>query len=285
MPLVAALLSLSLALPATAAPTVPEPESTTAAPPEERVSVQTAVAPPEERGSVPTTAAPPEERESAPMAVAAEERESTPMPAGSPARAVARATTSHRFGVEINPYMLAHTIASARGERGGGDYSTYLTGTLSVALPNSPTEVALPFAVIDYRAADDALYDSDFSLRRVDLQLRRYRKPDRTGLYAGALVRVGHIEGEPYERETGSESERESIGNVAFTRVGAGLVVGLRGLVQIRSLQNRVFWGANLHVGRWLHGEPTALRYLGGPLEDSERTFFNVEFAKVGVRF
>jgi len=194
------------------------------------------------------------------------------------------AAEHRRFGFEVNPYMLVKSFSQrGRGQRGSSDFKTFLTGTLSVAVLDSRTEFALPFAVIDYDASDSDSFDSDYSLQRIDLQLRRYHRVGRTGLYAGALIRYSKIEGEPFVNSP--SNSRERLDPVAYTRVGAGVVLGLRGFIQVRQFKGRVYWGTNLHIGRWLNNAPTPLRYELGPLEDADRIFGNIEFAKLGIRF
>lgn len=153
-------------------------------------------------------------------------------------------------------------------------YSRYVTGTVSTGLGDSRYELAFPFALLRFTEAKDGGCCT-VDIRRIDVQLRRFSNPDRSGFYAGVVVRGSLVSGT-------AMLSREQI---VHRRVGLGITLGFRS-----RLEDNVFWGMGLNVGRFsadvdsLDDGSTGVPILG-PSDDGSRSFVNIEFLKLGYRF
>ena len=172
------------------------------------------------------------------------------------------------FAAELNPIGLAATIANAE--------NPYIFGTLTFALESSRVEIATPFALMDSTDSEAAAC-CEIRVRRVDLQVRRFANSQRTGRYLGLIVRLSNVAGKDVDtREPRS-----------YDRAGLGMVWGFR---RTLGQSKRVYWGANMHLGAFLDEQESldtgtiGAPMLGGPSENGERVFFNVEFLKFGYR-
>ena len=185
------------------------------------------------------------------------------------------AFADYSASVEMSPLGLA-MIAT------GGD-STQIAGTFTIGIRDSKYEVAVPFARLytDHGTNECCEYSVD----RVDLQLRRFTSTNRHGLYMGLVARASRVRGSDWETQQPK----------SFSRSGYGMVIGFR--LELDDIFGRLtkrldnyYWGANLHIGRFVgHPDSVATGANGveffGPSENGEKRFFNLEVLKFGYRF
>jgi len=159
---------------------------------------------------------------------------------------------AHRnYGIEINPLGL---------------FDNSFSSSFSFFNLNRDVEIIVP---IHYSKPDDPNELTQFTL---DCHYRQFLGNTQTGLYISLFVRYAYLQGVPDKLWPILETEYEH-------KFGIGIAIGYRAV-----FNNRLYWGINLGIGRFLIGRNNRFHskyYFNNDL----KVIYDFQVLKIGYAF